>query len=399
MKILGAPSSDLRAVAAFFEEPWSRLSPNLPASDQAWLLNEAGLHLRALGRLAEAVEPIRVALNQRVDSNHWEGASQFAGNLSELEVTLGLLSEAVADGRRATEFADRSGDAFQKLGKRTTAANALHQAGERMESGALFAEAEGMQAEDQPEFPLLYSIQGFLYAELLLAPAERAAWLTAAGLPQSKRTGAEPQDSTSRNDLASASCDEANRRVTQTLQWGITYGLGLLDIALDLLTLARALLYRALLTANPNPEPTEVAPAAAGSPPGGLASAIPTLQSAVSTALTKLRQANSLHYLPQALLTAALYAGAVAAQMEEAQDYLNEAQTIAERGPMPLYLADVHLHRARLFGRLPEDVRRAKFPDIAPRAELTEARRLIEKHGYWRRREELADAEAAAMHW
>ena len=28
--------------------------------------------------------------------------------------------------------------------------------------------------------------------------------------------------------------------------------------------------------------------------------------------------------------------------------YLSEAQQIAERGPMPLFLADVHLHRARL---------------------------------------------------
>lgn len=27
------------------------------------------------------------------------------------------------------------------------------------------------------------------------------------------------------------------------------------------------------------------------------------------------------------------------------------------------------------------------------------ARALIEKHGYWRRKEELEDAEAAAIHW
>jgi hypothetical protein len=59
---------------------------------------------------------------------------------------------------------------------------------------------------------------------------------------------------------------------------------------------------------------------------------------------------------------------------------LDEVQMIAERGPMPLYLADVHLHRARLF---------------RDRAELAKARALIEKHGYWRRREELEDAEEA----
>ena len=35
-----------------------------------------------------------------------------------------------------------------------------------------------------------------------------------------------------------------------------------------------------------------------------------------------------------------------------AQSDLDEAWEIAERGPMPLFLADIHLHRARLFGRM-----------------------------------------------
>ena len=43
-------------------------------------------------------------------------------------------------------------------------------------------------------------------------------------------------------------------------------------------------------------------------------------------------------------------------------------------------MADIHLHRARLFGAA---------------ANLADARRLIDKHGYGRRREELADAEDA----
>jgi len=36
------------------------------------------------------------------------------------------------------------------------------------------------------------------------------------------------------------------------------------------------------------------------------------------------------------------------------------------------------------------------YPWISPQADIAEARRLIEKHGYWRRKEELEDAEAAA---
>ena len=58
---------------------------------------------------------------------------------------------------------------------------------------------------------------------------------------------------------------------------------------------------------------------------------------------------------------------------------------------MPLFLADIHLHRARLFGRMNEE----EYPWESPEHDLREARRLIEKHGYGRRLPELEDAEAA----
>ena len=72
------------------------------------------------------------------------------------------------------------------MSKRTTHADALHQAGRRAEAEALFAEAEAMQAEWQPQYPRLYSLRGFRYCDLRLGEAERAAWrrlfsLTAVG--------------------------------------------------------------------------------------------------------------------------------------------------------------------------------------------------------------------------
>jgi hypothetical protein len=67
-----------------------------------------------------------------------------------------------------------------------------------------------------------------------------------------------------------------------------------------------------------------------------------------------------------------------------AESDLNEAWQIAERGPMRLNLADIHLHRARLF---------------RDKEELQKACVMIKHCGYWRRKDELEDANAAAMKW
>jgi hypothetical protein len=63
---------------------------------------------------------------------------------------------------------------------------------------------------------------------------------------------------------------------------------------------------------------------------------------------------------------------------------------------MPLFLADIHLHRARFFGMMKDEGRmQNSYPWESPQADLAEARRLIYKHGYLRRKEELEDAEQA----
>ena len=82
---------------------------------------------------------------------------------------------------------------------------------------------------------------------------------------------------------------------------------------------------------------------------------------------------------------------------------MDEAWEIAERGPMRLFLADIHLYRARLFGTRNSEFgarnEAAAYPWESPEKDLAEARRLIESCGYWRRKEELEDAEAAAKLW
>ena len=178
---LGAVGADLGAVACFFDPPWIRVSPDLEPRAQAWLLNQAAFRLRALGRLSEALEPMRAAVEWAVIQRAWKEESIGSNNLSELELTLGEVEPAIRDAQASVTHADRSGDAFWRMGTRAVHADALHQAGRKTELRALFVEAEAMQAELQPSHPLLYSIAGFCYCDWLLADAERAAWRLGTG--------------------------------------------------------------------------------------------------------------------------------------------------------------------------------------------------------------------------
>lgn len=356
---LGAIGADLAAVAAFFDRsssgPWSQVSANLSAANQGWLLNEAAFRLRALGRLTEALQPMRVSGEMDAKAVEWKGAAISYSNLSELELTLGLLPESVTDARQSISYADQSGDAFDRMVNRTTAAEALHQCGQRAEAGTLFAEAEGMQQERQPHFNLLYSLRGFQYCDWLLAPAEQAAWQQVLHQPFSN----------SKSQI-SEGLAEVERRGNKMFEWRLP-GDSLLDIALDHLTLTRVGLVRAIL-ANPLPQPTLDLPH-------------------IADAVHGLRAAGTTHELPRALLTASLYYF-VRGEHDLAEKHLAEAQQIAERGPMPLFLADIHLNRAR-FGLATSD----RWGGYDPATELKAARELIEKHGYGRRMEELIDAE------
>jgi hypothetical protein len=372
MKKLGALGSDLGAAACFFETPWSRVSPTLKEADQVWLLNEAAFRLRALGRLTEALEPIRAGLENCVDQENWKSAAGIASNLSELELRLGEVALAVEDAEQSVTYADRSGDASQRMIKRTTHADALHQAGRRNEADARFREAEQMQAESWADYSLLFSVRGFQYCDLLLSEVEREAGRGERELKKEEWFSL---------------CRAVAERAAQTLEIEVSNH-WLLDIALDHLTLGRAALYAAILESricqDESAQKSAPAPTSEESQ-GGFTSAATELDRAVSG----LRRAGQQDHLPYGLLTRAWLRGLTGARTgpESAQSDLDEAWGIAERGPMPLFLADIHLYRARLF------FRQAEYPWESPQHDLAEARRLIFKHGYLRRQEELEDAE------
>ena len=230
----------------------------------------------------------------------------------------------------------------------------------------LFREAEEIHATWQPGYPLLYAPQGFRYCDLLLAAGERAAWQSMLSLPGVPRSSTLPE-----------SYRAVSSRAAQTLEWAEQGNASLLSLALIHLTLGRAALYAAVLE--------------------GLAlDQLDPCRESLQRAVDGLRRAGAQHYLGLGLLTCAWLRCLTGARTghDSAQSDLDEAWDIAERGPMPLFLADIHLYRARLFG-LSKD-QPPNYPWVSWQDDLAEARRLIKKHGYGRRKEELEDAEAAA---
>ena len=316
------------------------------------------------------VDPVALAdysLHMRMIDHVVRGLPDTRISLHAGELTLGLVDAAVQDAAQSVEFADRSGDAFWRMGTRTTHADTLHQAGRLAEAEARFGEAEQMQAEWQPQYPLLYSLRGFQYCDLLLAQAERAAW--------------QPADSGRKKEELLAACRAVSERAAQTLKWyEQNKQQWLLDIALDHLTLGRAALYAAQLEASAisNPHP------------------------AIEAAVSGLRRSGTQHMLPLGLLTRAWLRAVTGALTgpDSAQDDLDEAWDIASRGSMKLFMADIHLYRARLFGLRNADFGlriEELYPWESPEHDLAEAERLIKECGYHRRDEELADAKRAIL--
>jgi tetratricopeptide (TPR) repeat protein len=239
IKKLGAFGRNLSLLANFFRSPWTAPILALSPADKSWVISESAFALRAMGRLADAVDPMRVGAEDAVERDNWESASTRYSNLTELQLALGNVNEAIATARQVVDFADRSGDTFQKYSRRAKLANALKQSGSLAESARLFQEAERLQAEDDPPHPTLCSLGGYEYCDLLLGQGQTA---------------------------------EVLRRATQTLLWAEQEN-WLLDIGLDHVSLGRAY------------------------PPGS-----PDSATHLNQAVDYLRRAGTLHNLPLALL-------------------------------------------------------------------------------------------------
>jgi tetratricopeptide (TPR) repeat protein len=166
---LGGFGTNLSLLVNFFETPWTQPVPSLSPAEQSWVTARVGYTLRAIGRLSEAIDPTRVAAQADADLKDWRNAAISYRNLSELHLALGSVSESVAAARQAVAFADLSGDLVERIVNRSSLGDALHQSGDFDEAMLFFDQAERLQAEREPDYPMLYSLEGFQYCDLLLS--------------------------------------------------------------------------------------------------------------------------------------------------------------------------------------------------------------------------------------
>ena len=229
--------------------------------------------------------------------------------------------------------------------------------------------AERRQQERQPAFPLLYSLAGYQYCDLLLGKADWAA---------------------------------ARDRATQTLEWGKGQ-YSLLDRALDTLTIGRAHLGLALAAASERSD--KVADRRRNAR---------TARAYLDEAVEGLRAAGTMHHVPRGLLVRAVFRRSVGDWAGAARD-LDEIEEIAEPGPMKLFLCDLAIECARLafarieaFAPLNGLLEKDNPPKPAPpgadglarlkeeaAAQLQIAADYISSCGYHKRDEELAELQEA----
>ena len=327
---LGAYGVQLAVLSNFFETPWERPVEALKDIDKGFVLHDVSATLRAQGRPQEAIQPARAALEISLSKEEWNKASAAAYNLRGLYFIIGDLENALAIGQQSVELAYRGEDLNNRCVSLAGIADVLHQTGQLEIAGAKFREAEQIQEQFQPEFPLLYSYVGFTYCD----------W-----------------------SLSCGNVEEVKARAARTLSWSKTY-LGPLSTALDNLSLARASLVEAQVAQKPEFSATA----------GYLASAIDGL-----------RQAGMMDALPLGLLTRAqLYR--LTNNFDAAHRDLAETYRIITRSGMGLHLADYHLEFARLS--------LVQVNNDKARKHLATAKEMINRMGYHRRNKEVAELEA-----
>ncbi len=174
---LGAAPAFPACLSAFFDHPWDRPSPQLADSGLQRVLEEAGHYLFVLGRLDEALDVLKEAMNHAANQRDWCRAAEMGRLVREVCLLQGKLDEALRYGKKSKHFADLSRNSIRELVEGAALAQVLNYRGGRSKQKArqLFLEAERIQKQVKRGAKHLLSFAGFWFGEFLLDELEAAA--------------------------------------------------------------------------------------------------------------------------------------------------------------------------------------------------------------------------------
>lgn len=328
--VLGAHQEDLALLSKFFSEPWGKVDSEISLDDQAAVFQWSGYNLRAMGRLEESVEPMRRSLYLAIEDKVMSEVASSASTLSEIFLALGDITNAMEHSIVAVDSASQTDDALMQIDTKVEMANILFQAGSFYKAEVLFRTEEESLKECRPELPILYSISGYQYCDLLLFAVN------------------------------GDGCLEKIQKVIKRSLFMIDVGKGReagLDISLGKLSLAKSYMQ--------------------------YPSFLDLAQEHIRESIEGLRGFDDQEMLNHGLLTRAAFFR-LTGDFTKTQQDLDEVYEIAEPSGMRLHLTDYHLESARLGFA-------ADWPIEKIKTHIQQADDLIQATGYHRRDRELKE--------
>jgi tetratricopeptide (TPR) repeat protein len=165
---LGAWETALSVVRNFFPDEDLSKMPRVSKKDvQSWLLNEAGLSLKNIGRPKEAEEPFLTAIKMFIEEKDWENASVGYQNLADLQFRIGELEKALNSAEEALKMAEKAESDRDIRNSKAYLGQILYLLGRNREAEENFERAD--ELEKKISGYRLYSGRGVWYADFLIS--------------------------------------------------------------------------------------------------------------------------------------------------------------------------------------------------------------------------------------
>jgi tetratricopeptide (TPR) repeat protein len=386
---LGAVRSDLDVLRPFFDAKWEIIAPDSISSEKtAMLLKHVGYCLRASGDLKEAVTLLQRASEAYSNLLKWPEAVSTQGLLAHVYSLLGQSAEAEEVALRSFELIGDSTPAWVQITALSRLAEVQMKTGQYRDCEKHFLRAMKLvhgSRGPKTELPRLFStlrsrdakvvvvgfIQRYCDFSIMSGKYSRAIWW---------------------GNLCESIIEKGSRAFRTDMHLGLCEmfrGQAMFGLA-----------EQAIRKAGRRNVST-----------GPVVARLKEAETLLRRALQRFRNASRDNEIPRVLLCIAdvlcrlenvdfpADGAIVGARREEARKLLDDAWEIAERGPMLLFMVDIHLCRARLFhadNPYPwseaRDSNGQRALNRGPKDDLDAARGLINHCGYHRRDRELADA-------